>query len=472
MYELTCPQCHHQMRTPYVRDGAVATCRRCGHSFAVEASHYIVVRQAKTPVSVGAPRDSHVPPGPVASDTTPPSQYPQPGESTGQPAPDLPFRGFRGFRGRIEVVQHQPPRPPQRRAGNTPPRRLSRRQAWSTLIWLTALLVLAVTTVVLAFEFGPVIGPMIANWGVARQNDPLNPAAQYPAADSLSLTNLNEKHRADNGQRLAQPPAGLGQVVQQAMEADRPQTSSRGKLRTFDVPLELLEQDIATLPRAQTQPVVAATWRLADEPFLAPVHIGPIEVKNSKLTAVDSGRLLLTAEVVGTPPHLYPQAKVALAMANFDHRVIARVELPTPMLRADRPQRVELLIPSRFAAKTMQVTWTVPFTAPVPPEQVIENILLEPNEAGPDTVLRLIVYNSTDQTYPGAQVLVAALDPQGRALAQWWVYWKKPIQPLQRVAFTAATPLQAGWDVRSWDAIGISPFESVDTDRAQPIGDE
>ena len=330
-------------------------------------------------------------------------------------------------------------------------RKLAQRQARNrqitTMLWMTGVMLILGGVVGYGVYLGEDLGPLFESYLQTRQ-----PIRQR-AVDHQLGGDLDKEPAPDVGGRTFA-------VLDQADDDPHPSLLSSSSHAANDgSPLgsvELYPQAQEPQERKiQAQVLATKRWRVVDEPYVSPVHVGPVQIVDEQVVVTDRGRLEFSAQVktTGDPPvHL---ATADLALVDFDERIFARREVELVVLNHLQPRQIRVKIPGDLAKRTMRVTSSVRGTMPAPDSIVIQGALVEAIGEGSQTSVRVVVSNPSDSGLAQAHFIVMALNDEKQPLARWRMDWPWPIGPRQQIVFTAQTPVEAGWGVHRWAVVGV-----------------
>lgn len=469
MYKLICPFCQHNMQSPVMRVDSLATCRRCRRKFRVKSSHIkelvVVSTDSLTAVHSASMEVAAGTKQPSAVDSAKASRHPgrkssSQGESE-RGASGVPGRsrhrgrvashsgGADRKQGPVVVVRpyaDQPRVEPRSRDGGTQALQHARRRQVSTLVGLTLATCFASLVVVLSVHYGSSVGPMIGVY-YNSQHDADTQADGDGGGQTVSAVGLGTMDQA-----------GLAESV------DKP-TRDGAQLAPEDEPSSVFSNEISAGQAAALQAVLAATvpaervsvgsWREVDEPFLAPLHMGPIRLVEEQFKRFESGQAHYSAKAVKAGLKPISSASVELMLVDFHDRVIGQLKVALTAISENHPRQLDVPIPPSLASRASYVAWTVDLVEAKQRGVLLENIIIQVIHDGVDTTATLMTTNLTGRYLQGAVFLIGALDGSGRPYAQWRIRWPKPIAPSQELAFKAKIDLKPHWEVMQWDLLGV-----------------
>lgn len=412
MYELTCPACKHQIQLPFLRVGALAVCRACGHRYAIQREH--IARLATIPPDTGSPADNPLLLGGTTSKPPPPPRPAPPPEAPPKPPPaevGVPISVLVAQPpANLELTPIQPILPHQEPSPDVArliARRRAERMRYRRLIWIGSVfgvffIVVAVALVTQMVHKNQSVTAVLAEWfGVSDVADGQAPTVMSPVA--------------------------------------------------------------LDLPVAQTDRLSPSFWREVDEVLSLPLPESRVKLVDGRLGPVPGGSetMMYTAGITTNAYEVIELATLHMMLVDKNNRVFARCQMPLMLISAQevdrRPQPVTVAVPRRLADRTATIATWVQVQQIMNGGAMFSTVLHEPvGKSG----LKLTAYNPLGTAMQRAVFHIRAFNKQRETVCRWRVEWTQPIGPRQRVEFVALTPLKEEWDIDDWEVIGAGGRET------------
>ncbi len=409
MYQVTCPSCHAVVSTPFVRIGAVLSCRSCKQRCLIDAAHV-----------------KHVP-----------SQAQQPARGTeAGPEASAPMPG--GMHGLSDLMRREAQR-----------ERDSKFDDYDTI----------------APEPDAPASPAI----IPSEVTPVPTSQMLPASGTTRQTEEPEPGPAPTKQQKAVRMGYIMAVAAALVLAcfgvgiwfylqQKPQVVLPVQPVNPPDPLPVYEGPIFQgLPLLESHVLEHSPWAQPNQPFVSVAQQDEdVYLTVQKLEPGASGAIDLVCRVVSERPGVILDGEVTISLVNPQGIEKARTTTPFALVSPEHPMMLRIPIPANLDPTALTPTWSIQVKQWIETAEFMDNCSIKTHSAGADTMGEIVVVNDWDRQAQGIMVLVTAVSEDGVALRRWYVQWDLPLHIddyIEVITRTAVNPL---WDIREWNITAVA----------------
>jgi hypothetical protein len=208
-------------------------------------------------------------------------------------------------------------------------------------------------------------------------------------------------------------------------------------------------------------------WVQPNKPYQSKPQDDPaVFVADDVLEPSDTGVIEFMGLVVSERDDVILDGELSISL--IDRRGIekAHATVPIALVSKDQSMKIRLPIPASLDPTAVHPAWSITVNESLKSVVLIEDVSMEAESVGSDTMAHIVLANETDQQLDTAELLVTAWDAQGLPLRRWRVHWEMPIAPGYAADFYARTAVTSSRQIDTWTVLAVgeySPYHPAPT---------
>jgi hypothetical protein len=205
------------------------------------------------------------------------------------------------------------------------------------------------------------------------------------------------------------------------------------------------------LPLAESVALGHSPWEQPNRPFQSQPQQNPeVYVADDGLKPSDAGPIEYVGRVVSEDPGVIVAGELSISLVNPQGMEKARTRVPFALVSPGQSMGVRLPIPANLDPTALNPVWSITVNEVLDPRVLIEDVSVEIESVGADTMARIVLGSGPDGPLQRAVLLVTAWDAQAQPLRRWRVRWQMPIAGGDYVEFYARTAVTPSWRIDAW----------------------
>jgi hypothetical protein len=205
------------------------------------------------------------------------------------------------------------------------------------------------------------------------------------------------------------------------------------------------------LPLLQSTVLEHSPWEQPNRPYVSsPPQDEDVYIEGQGLLPGEAGAIEYVGRVVCDKPGIVLEGGLTVSLVNPQGTERARTRVPIVLVSPDQGMALHLPIPANLDPTTLNPAWSITVRRWQESAVFIEDLAIETESRGADTMARIVVGNDTGEEVQVVTLLITAMGEDGRVLRRWRVSWDLPLGVADYVEFFTRTAVNPSWDIRSW----------------------